>query len=74
MKIRLFILLAAAIMMMSCSKPSRQMVSGAAAPEMAMKSSPAVADESSSRGDKPSPAAVVIDRKLIREGSISWAA
>ena len=72
MKIRLFILLAAAIMMMSCSKPSRQMVSGAAAPEMAMKSSPAVADESSSRGDKPSPAAVVIDRKLIREGSISF--
>lgn len=72
MKIRLFILLAAAILAISCSKPSRQMVSGAAAPEMAMKSSPAVADESASRADKPSPAAAVIDRKLIREGSISF--
>lgn len=72
MKIRLFILLAAATLAMSCSKPPRQMVSGAAAPEMAMKSSPAEADESSSRADKPSPAAVVTDRKLIREGSISF--
>lgn len=73
MKIRLFILLAAATLAaMSCSKPSKQMVSGAAAPEMARKSSPAEADESASRADKPSPSAAVADRKLIKEGSISF--
>ena len=73
MKIRLFIMLAAAMLAaMSCSKPSKQMVSGAAAPEMARKSSPAEADESASRADKPSPSAAAIDRKLIREGSISF--